>query len=254
MTIAMCFVAGCATGRPGARTVADAQAQAVHVGYALIYNGPGSAKDCPEAVARVAEKAGLSVRYVSKVADIPGLLPVAALLALGGTDDNIEPLRKRFKPDITQAIRQYVSDGGAFVGICGGAYLASQGYEDDHGFVHALGLIPATTDAFIENDKARILTVRWRGVERKMYYQYGPKFILKNPAESVDVVATYPDGSIAALLCSYGKGRVFVTGPHPEADESWRRDIKGGAPDWKPQPEIAAAIISELLARSAVGR
>jgi hypothetical protein len=35
------------------------------------------------------------------------------------------------------------------------------------------------------------------------------------------VLATYDTGAVAALVTSYGAGRVGVVGPHPEADRHW---------------------------------
>jgi len=221
--------------------------------YALIYDGPGSAEDAPEAVALVTRQAGLPIRYVSRVCDIPKFLPGAALLAIGGTEDNLEPLRKQFTPEVVSDIQIYLRKGGRFVGFCGGGYLASQGYEDDDGIVKGLGIIPATTDAFLEDMEARVISVRWKGANRQLYYQAGPKFILNGARDGVEVIATYRDGSIAVLLCAYGKGKVLVSGPHPEAPDSWRNDIPEGAADWKACPELASGLIQNLLSDRAIG-
>ncbi len=35
------------------------------------------------------------------------------------------------------------------------------------------------------------------------------------------VLATYTNGKIAALVAPYGKGKVGVSGPHPEATAEW---------------------------------
>ncbi|MCE9548222.1 MAG: hypothetical protein K8T25_22345 [Planctomycetia bacterium] len=188
------------------------------------------------------------------MADIPELLPGAALLAIGGTDDDIEPLRKRFTPGVVSAIQDYVRSGGRFAGFCGGGYLASQGYDNDEGFVHCLGIVPATSDSYLEDSAARTLSIQWRGTRRNMFYQFGPKFIPKKSSEAVEVVGKYDDGSIAALLCTYGKGKALVSGPHPEANDSWRDEIKGGESDWTPEPEVATAAIRDLLSDRAVGK
>ena len=222
--------------------------------YALIYDGPGSAEDAPQAVAQVARQAGLPIQYVSRVNDIPKSLPGAALLAIGGTEDDLEPLRKQFTPPIVAAIGQYLREGGIFVGFCGGGYLASQSYEDENGVVKCLGIVPATTDALLDDATARIVPVRWKGTKRSVYYQAGPKFILQDAPRGVEVIATYSDGSIAALLCAYGKGKVCVSGPHPEAPDSWRNDIPGGAADWKACPELATELIQDVLSDRVIGK
>lgn len=53
-----------------------------------------------------------------------------------------------------------------------------------------------------------------------MYFQDGPEIRLR-PGAAATVLATYGSGAPAAVVCDYGKGRVGVVGPHPEADQSW---------------------------------
>ncbi len=54
-----------------------------------------------------------------------------------------------------------------------------------------------------------------------MYFQDGPYFLLDRGATGVRVLATYTNGKIAALVAPYGKGKVGVSGPHPEATIAW---------------------------------
>jgi glutamine amidotransferase-like uncharacterized protein len=54
-----------------------------------------------------------------------------------------------------------------------------------------------------------------------MYFQDGPAFLLDRGATDVIVLATYTNGKIAALVAPYGKGKVGVSGPHPEATAAW---------------------------------
>jgi glutamine amidotransferase-like uncharacterized protein len=54
-----------------------------------------------------------------------------------------------------------------------------------------------------------------------MYFQDGPYFIVRRGASNVRVLATYTNGKVAALVAPYGKGKVGVSGPHPEATASW---------------------------------
>jgi glutamine amidotransferase-like uncharacterized protein len=68
-----------------------------------------------------------------------------------------------------------------------------------------------------------------------MYFQDGPFFIVDKDAKNaddVDVLATYSsNGKIAALVAPFGKGKVGVAGPHPEADASWYTLAKLSDPD-----------------------
>ena len=36
------------------------------------------------------------------------------------------------------------------------------------------------------------------------------------------MIAYYPNHQVAAARATYGKGKVFVTGLHPEAPQDWR--------------------------------
>jgi glutamine amidotransferase-like uncharacterized protein len=65
--------------------------------------------------------------------------------------------------------------------------------------------------------------VTWRNRSRFMYFQDGPFFTLNRGAAGVSVLATYTNGEISALVAPYGKGRVGVSGPHPEATGDWYR-------------------------------
>ena len=76
-----------------------------------------------------------------------------------------------------------------------------------------------------------IVKVNWRNQPRWMYFQDGPYFILNSGATGVTVLATYTNGKIAALVAPYGKGKVGVVGPHPEADARWYSDSKIVDPD-----------------------
>ena len=52
--------------------------------YALIYNGPVAAEDCPQSAAAVAQSAGLKVKFIADIAKLPELLEDAAVFIIGG--------------------------------------------------------------------------------------------------------------------------------------------------------------------------
>lgn len=215
--------------------------------YALIYNGPVAAEGGPEAAAAVAETLGLPVVYVADMAELPALLEEAAILVIGGTEDDLDPLYRSFTPEVMAALEAYLSSGGRYLGICGGGFLASSGwYESDGSFTEMLGLIPAeSTDYDLENDEPQIVMVEWLGETVPMYFQAGPLFEWSGGKE-VEVVAEYTGGGIAALISSYGEGKVAVIGPHPEADETWSEEAEGGE-DWYSTTDLLAALLEDLL-------
>ena len=221
--------------------------------YALIYNGPVAAEDCPEAVAAIAEPVGLQVKFVSDISELPWLLKHAAVFIIGGTEDDISPLIKAFNPDVTKALKDYLRNGGHYLGICGGGYMASTGWEEGKSFVKTLGIISAESSDFSDNWDPQILQIRWLGKIHPMYFQYGPAFDIVPDRETVQVIAYYADGRIAALMSSYGKGKVAVCGPHPEARESWSEEAANGDA-WTSTTDLACDLLKELLSDSPVKR
>jgi len=221
--------------------------------YALIYNGPVAGEDCPEAAAAIAEQAGLPVKYVSEISELTDLLKNAEVFIIGGTEDDINPLIKAFTPEITEALKDYLKNGGRYLGICGGGYMASTGWEEGKSFVHTLGIIPAESRDFSDNFDPQIVQVKWLGEMRPMYFQYGPAFDIQESSETVQVIASYTDGSIAALISSYGSGKVAVCGAHPEARPSWLEGVPQGD-TWTSSTDLACDLLKELISDSPVKR
>jgi len=132
-------------------------------------------------------------------------------------------------------VREFVKQGGGYVGICGGAYLACSN------FTWGLGILNAGTvsnkwrrgQALLDLEPT-LAGQQWLGDVKstfKVRYHNGP--ILK-PAARTDIpaynvvtvfkteIAEYgsPAGvqvnSPAHVISTYGKGRVFISSPHPE--------------------------------------
>lgn len=132
-------------------------------------------------------------------------------------------------------VREYVRNGGGYVGICAGAYLACSNFK------WSLGILNASTVSskwqrgqnFVDleiTDEGRRLLGDVKGTF-KVRYHNGP--IIK-PVERTDVPAYTPVtvfrseiaeygspvgvmvNSPAQALGAFGKGRVFISSPHPE--------------------------------------
>ena len=192
---------------------------------ALVYRGPAGCPGCSEAVAALlhSSKWGFDVKYVGpneplSISD--GLkLPNVKLYAQPGGNDSLSQAYRRLRSD-ARDIQNFVKNGGRYLGICLGGYLA--------GATPGFNLLPGDTDEFftspgatVKNTKDTTVDVNWRGQSRSMYFQDGPYFILNRGASGVTVLATYTNGEIAAMVAPYGKGKVGGSGPHPEADRSW---------------------------------
>jgi glutamine amidotransferase-like uncharacterized protein len=189
---------------------------------ALVYRGPAACAECPEALADLLRSSacGFDVQYVGP--DIsPATLATAALYAQPGGGNSLKRAYRHMKGNASP-IREYVRYGGRYLGICMGGYLA--------GHWRGLRLLPQDTDQFITSPGADVTTaedtlvdVDWRGRRHHMFFQDGPVFRLPAavPAQ-VTVLARYAaNGEIAAMVAPFGRGRVGVCGPHPEAPADW---------------------------------
>jgi len=221
--------------------------------YALIYSGPSAGDGCPEAVAAVAKQAGLPVRYVEDLDEISDLLGRAAVLIIGGTTGDLEEFRRSFTPQTERAVKSYVRDGGRYWGICGGAYVAATQFGGNEGPVKALKLIPAVARDHSDGE-AKLESVRWRGKKCDLYLQGSPKFVITDREAAVEIIARFEDDSIAALQCAYGKGKVAVCGPHPEAKESWLTHDGLETKGWQPTRPLAVEMLKGLLSDRPIPR
>jgi hypothetical protein len=229
LLVALTSCGGPATpSRPHVVASATVGATAVGRPLALVYKGPAACDGCPEAAGAMLQRDGFEVRYIGPdqaVRFSAAALAKAALYVQPGaangqslTDGwrrlNLDPA---FRPTL---IRDYIRNGGHYLGVCMGGYLAG-----DPGF----DVLPGNTDEFIKSPGAsvtteddQLVTVDWRGHQRQLYFQDGPYFDIDG--DGVEVLARYTNGLIAAAVAPYGSGRVGVLGPHPEAPSEWYQD------------------------------
>lgn len=188
---------------------------------ALVYRGPASCQGCPESVAVMLRNSPSHFRteYVGPN-DTPitaETLSRASVFAQPG-GPSLSKAWKAMKP-YSGMIRDWIRNGGNYLGFCVGGYLAgaTPGYD----------LLPGDTSQYSAKPGATVWdtqphrsTVVWRGQEKTVYFQDPPAFDLE-PGHDATILGTYKGGEIAALAVDFGKGRVGVTGPHVEADASW---------------------------------
>jgi glutamine amidotransferase-like uncharacterized protein len=207
---------------------------------ALIYRGDDEAgcEGCSEAVKDLLDKSrfGFVVKFVGPHEDLKvddDTLATATLYAQPAGNASLKHAWDYVKKT-APAIQKFVKHGGRYLGFCMGGYFAGKnpGFE----------LLPGDTDEWITSknasvttEKDAIVSVDWGNQTRFMYFQDGPFFILdKNDkdAKNTLVLANYSsNGKIAAVVAPYGNGKVGVSGPHPEADDSWYALAKLSDPD-----------------------
>lgn len=190
---------------------------------ALVYRGPASSPGIPEATADLLSASPLHFRTVycgprERATLSRRTLAGAALYAQPGGGNDLGRAWQDVRRS-AELIRDFVRRGGHYLGICMGGYLAGQ----EPGF----DLLPGNSGGYVGSPGSTVhtrsdttVTVRWRGRPERLYFQDGPYFWFRRRAP-VKVLATYPNGLVAAAVARYGLGSVGVVGPHPEADRSW---------------------------------
>jgi hypothetical protein len=133
------------------------------------------------------------------------------------------------------AIREYISSGGRYMGICLGAFLA--------GHSPGLGITPPAVDtdseisqkgAQVTGEQDTIIQVDWtfqsgprKGQTMKgrwVYFQDGVMISGLDAEVEPDtkILGEYTkSGDVAASVTRYGKGHVALIGLHPEANKTW---------------------------------
>lgn len=213
---------------------------------ALVYRGPGACEDgCAEAAFEMATLAGLKAVYVgpndldqSQTAQATERLFASAKVWIqpGGVSNEAY---YTMTAKMRSALYQFIKNGGGYVGFCAGAFMATSGIggTGDPG----LAVIPGGTGlfrAYAENPNVvfSLQNVTWKSPsgemrKRKVYFEGGPYLwgIENNP--KVEIMARYFTGHVASARTVFGKGRVYVTGLHPEAPAIWSEEDNVHDPD-----------------------
>ncbi len=206
---------------------------------ALIYKGDGSCPEgCSEASAEVAIKAGFKPRFVgpsdldsnSSEADVARLFQDARVwIQPGGV---AVTAFYTMTPELRESIRSFVASGGGYVGFCAGAFMATQRIGSSR--YAGLGILPGFTAPYYLSPVRPGLdyslpVLSWGSLRRQVFFEGGPYFYgFRDQAESV---ASYDSGYSAAVRALFGRGRVFVSGPHPEAPLIWTEEDGVRDPD-----------------------
>ncbi|MBC7693101.1 MAG: hypothetical protein H7222_15160 [Methylotenera sp.] len=199
---------------------------------ALVYGGPGvlpGPGDTLDMAKSVAAKAGFKVIEVTQFVDSEILDSASVWVQPGGPNLSADSYMNA--NGMADQVRNFVTRGGGYVGFCGGAFSA----------VNNLELIAGS--AWNLDEATGKIPVKWLGATRYMHFEHGPYLQLSD--KSAEVVATYADGSTAAARSHYGKGEVFISGVHPEADQYWQPTYD---PDGLDQ-DLAITMLREVAKR-----
>jgi glutamine amidotransferase-like uncharacterized protein len=180
-----------------------------------VYAGDGAvlARDVEVAL----DKLGTPYREADEQSIREGRLKDCSLLIIPGgyTARYVDALGQE---DFEQ-IREFVAEGGGYIGICAGAYIAARNVEVTSR-PPGLGIIGIRNERRAGRGLRTIIITKpahpvVRGSERKVdiWYQNGP--MIKTD-EGVETLAIYEEGAAAIVCANYGQGKVVVFSSHPE--------------------------------------
>ena len=185
-----------------------------------------------------------SEQLLSQLRASDAALDIALLVMPGGADRFYHRKLAVESRDGCALIRQYVRSGGAYLGLCAGAYFGSAWLEfaaqseqirGRRQLAFADGLIccgPAAAHFFADDTarSARLLACQWNGRTLHCYYNGGGHFFsLGARCSCLATLLRYPGATRKACLCQqpahslsavihipFGRGNVVLSALHPE--------------------------------------
>jgi glutamine amidotransferase-like uncharacterized protein len=139
-------------------------------------------------------------------------------------------------PDGLEAIRQWVSLGGSYIGVRGSAAMAvTKSYFEGINSTFDLGLFNGTSIEVSDLDDECIAEVDLNKENSGPNLSSLPdslsvlfwtgRYFLADEGQEMIVIATYSHNSLPAMIASrYGSGCVFLSSPEPEYEENNDRD------------------------------
>lgn len=156
----------------------------------------------------------------------------------GGTGD--ASIFDRIIHKNSRIIQDYVADGGKYLGICMGAYWASEHYFNLTKNVKVEQYI-TRPNAEVRRSYQTTLDVTWNRKPTRMYFFDGCAFTGKN----FRTIARYANGDPMAII----QKNIGLIGCHPESRETWYKKRKYLRPHWHngEHHKLLQEFVSELL-------
>ena len=203
---------------------------------ALVYRGPAACDGCPEALAHLLRTAPskFNVSYVGPKETIK-----LNRKSLSETDMYAQPggggvsvTWPHMKPHYDE-VRDFISSGGLYLGTCLGAYFAGTPGFDLLGPHRNTNEESTQPGSQVNTRINTVIQVDWNFASGKLagtteknrwlFFQDGAVIAPhRGVVPNATILATYSrTGDLAALVKGFGKGRIGIAGPHPEARRGW---------------------------------
>jgi len=111
-------------------------------------------------------------------------------------------------------VQEFVHNGGAYLGICMGAYWAGQHYFNILDEVDSVQYI-TQPNADTRRPHAKAIDIKWNGHPDRMFFYDGCALV--GNKKKFKIIATYANGDAMAIT----QGRVGLIGCHPESEQFW---------------------------------
>ncbi len=229
--IALCMVlAGFSDAPNGNREIAVAHETApgpMNTAPVLLFNGSGTSRNDVAAIEAILNRRHLAYSTANSV-QLNGMtgsqiLGYRLLIVPGG---NFVEMGGSLTAATTVKVRDAVKDGLSYLGICAGGFLAGSFPAPYNSFNLSSGVKFGFYSAEEKGARKAVVRITFAdGLALDQYWEDGPQFTGWG-----EIVGKYPDGSPAIVEDSFGKGRVILSGVHPEAPESWRRGMSFATP------------------------
>jgi glutamine amidotransferase-like uncharacterized protein len=186
----------------------------------LLFNGTGTSPNDVAAIANILTERGFEYatansKQLNGMSDSQ-LMAYRLVIVPGG---NYITMGNSLKPETTRRIQNAVQRGVNYLGICAGGLLAGKAECNSLNLTSGVKFdFYGVVNRGIHKTAVPIACVDAPVIEH--YWEDGPQFTRWGL-----VVGKYPDGTPAIVEGTSGQGWVILCGVHPEAPESWRRDM-----------------------------
>jgi len=146
------------------------------------------------------------------------------IIAVPGGIGDASSFNRAFKYS-GERVKKFVANGGAYLGICMGAYWAGKNYFDILDSVDAVQYITQpNTDT--RRPHAKAIDVIWNQHPERMFFYDGCALV--GDTTKFNTVATYANGDAMAIT----QGRIGLIGCHPESEHHWYKSYSWMGKHW----------------------
>ena len=135
------------------------------------------------------------------------------IVAVPGGFGDASSFDRLFKAN-QNSVKEFVCNGGKYLGICMGAYWAGSYYLDLLDGVDAVQYITQpSTDT--RRPHAKDINIVWQGHPNRMFFYDGCALV--GDTSKSNIIATYSNGDAMSII----QNNIGLIGCHPEAEKFW---------------------------------